>query len=95
MISAAAEVKPIITCSFKTISINLPAFAKERATWKMPTLRASITANEMYIVWSPSVNDDTATAVNRLTIATGPVARYLEEPKNAATATGIKDAYNP
>ena len=27
MINAAAEVKPSITCSFKTISINLPAFA--------------------------------------------------------------------
>ncbi len=36
-----------------------------------------------------------ATAVKRLTIATGPVAKYLDEPKNAAIATGINDAYSP
>ena len=44
---------------------------------------------------SPKDRDDTATAVKRLTIATGPVAKYRDEPKKAATATGMNEAYSP
>ena len=44
---------------------------------------------------SPKDNEDIATEVNKHTIATGPVAKYLEEPKNAATATGSNAAYKP
>ena len=36
-----------------------------------------------------------STDVNKQTIATGPVAKYLEDPKKAATATGSNAAYNP
>ena len=48
-----------------------------------------------YIDSSPNDKEVIATAVKRLTIATGPVARYLDDPKKAATATGKKDAYRP
>ena len=44
IISAAADVNPRMTCSFKTISINFPALIRERVIWKTPTLRASIIA---------------------------------------------------
>lgn len=49
----------------------------------------------MYKEVSPNESEDMATEVNRQTIATGPVAKYLEDPKKAATATGNKAAYSP
>ena len=41
---------------------------------------------------SPPDRDVIATDVNKLTIATGPVARYLDEPKIAAIDTGRREA---
>ena len=52
-------------------------------------------ASGTYNAVSPYDNDVIATAVSKLTIATGPVAKYLDEPKKAATATGKKDAQSP
>ena len=43
----------------------------------------------------PSAKDPAAMDVNKQTIATGPVARYLDDPKNAAKATGKSAAYKP
>ena len=46
IMSAAADVKPRMTCSFKTISINFPALTIDRVIWKTPTLKANIIAND-------------------------------------------------
>ena len=43
----------------------------------------------------PSAKDPAAMDVNKQTIATGPVARYLDDPKKAAKATGKSAAYKP
>ena len=60
-----------------------------------PTIKASKMASATKSSEPGAANGANAEAVSNDTTATGPVPSWLDEPHNAATATGRKAAYKP
>ena len=91
MMIAAALVKPTMTgCERKfttTPSLNTPS-----ASWKMPTISASMIASATKASEPGAASGASEDAVSKEATATGPVPSWREEPHSAATITGRKAA---
>src|SRR3972149_2476600 len=66
-----------------------------RASWQIPTSSARRIAKATNCSEPTAASDARTEPVNRETIATGPVASWLEEPQRAPPITGRNAAYRP
>ena len=94
MINAAALVNPTITGLDKRLTIA-PSRNNPSPNRSTPTKKASIMESSMK--WSvPGVASGRMAAADMSdSMATGPVWSWLHDPHNAATITGMNEAYSP
>ena len=91
MIRAAALVKPEMTGT-ESSSTSMPSRSSPRASRRTPTIRASRIEQETKASVPAAATDPTAAALIREAMATGPVAKWREEPQKAAITGGRKAA---
>ena len=91
---AAALVKPTMTGCERKLTIA-PRRNTPNVSCIAPTMNASATASMMYCSAPGAANCTRVEPVRIETMATGPVASWLEEPHKAPTSTGRKAAYRP
>ncbi len=91
MMIAAALVKPTMTGCERKFTTT-PSLKAPSASWKTPTISASMIASAMNCAEPGAARGASVDAVSSETTATGPVPSWLEEPHSAATITGRKAA---
>ena len=94
MIMGAAMVKPDITGLEKRLKAK-PSFNTPISTCIIPVRMAIITARRAFsVILSPAKSPNPAARIS-ISIATGPMDKWLEVPNKGYTNRGTKPAYNP